>query len=436
MNQELENLIRKHYQENFANKKIVPGKNTIPASGKFFGAEELVAMTQAVLEGWWTEGRYAEEFENKFAGWLGVKYCTTTNSGSSANLIAVAALTSFRLGEKRLKPGDEVITIAAGFPTTVNPLIVNQLVPVFVDIEIETLNIKADDLEKAVSQKTKAVILPHNIGNAFNLKAVKALCEKRQLWLIEDCCDALGTTYDGKLVGTFGDLATFSFYAGHHMAMGEGGAVVTSDEFLNRIVRSVRDWGRDCQCKTGHDNTCGKRFVWKLGDLPEGYDHKFIFSEIGYNLRITDIQAALGLVQLEKLPIFTQRRKDNFSYLLNKLKEFEKYFILPKAENLSEPSWFGFYLTLKPNCPFKRFDLVQFLETNKILTRLILAGNLCRQPYFLNYNVKYRKADNLANTDIVMNNSFWVGCYHGLNKEHMEYIYQNIKKFIDQYDDR
>ena len=227
-------------------------------------------MTQAVLEGWWTEGRYAEEFENKFAGWLGVKYCTTTNSGSSANLIAVAALTSFRLGEKRLKPGDEVITIAAGFPTTVNPLIVNQLVPVFVDIEIETLNIKADDLEKAVSQKTKAVILPHNIGNAFNLKAVKALCEKRQLWLIEDCCDALGTTYDGKLVGTFGDLATFSFYAGHHMAMGEGGAVVTSDEFLNRIVRSVRDWGRDCQCKTGHDNTCGKRFVWKLGDLPEG----------------------------------------------------------------------------------------------------------------------------------------------------------------------
>lgn len=436
MNQELENLIRKHYQENFAENKIVPGKNTIPASGKSFGAEEMIAMTEAVLEGWWTAGHFTQDFENKFAEWLGVKYCATTNSGSSANLLAAAALTSFRLGEKRLKPGDEVITIAAGFPTTVNPLIVNQLIPVFIDIEIETLNIKVDDLEKAVGEKTKAVILPHNIGNAFNLKAIKALCEKYQLWLIEDCCDALGTTYDGKLVGTFGDLATFSFYAGHHLAMGEGGAVVTGDEQLNRIVRSVRDWGRDCQCETGHDNTCQKRFAWKLGDLPEGYDHKFIFSEIGYNLRITDIQAALGLVQLKKIADFTQKRKDNFKYLFGRLKEFERYFILPKAENLSDPSWFGFYLTLKPDCPFKRFDLIQFLESHKILTRLILAGNLCRQPYFLNYDVKYRKADNLANTDIVMNNSFWVGCYHGLGEEQMEYIYQIIKKFINQYADQ
>lgn len=430
MNKELEKLIKKHYQDNFGKREFVPGKTLIPASGKSFGAEEMVAMTQAVLEGWWTEGHYAEEFEQNFAKWLGVGFCTTTNSGSSANLIALSALTSFRLKNRRLKPGDEVITIAAGFPTTVNPIIINKLIPVFVDVDLETLNIKVSELKKAISKKTKAIFLPHNIGNSFNLGEVTKICRKHKLWLIEDCCDALGTKYGGKLVGSFGDIATFSFYAGHHMAMGEGGAIVTNDKLLNRIIRSVRDWGRDCCCKTGHDNTCQKRFKWKLGDLPSGYDHKFIFSEIGYNLRITDIQAALGLVQFKKLSNFTKKRKANFRYLLKGLKKFEKYFILPRAEKKSDPSWFGFYLTLKPNCPFSRFELIQYLEANKILTRLILAGNLIRQPYFKNYEIKYRKVGDLKNTDTVMRNSFWVGIYHGLGKKQLNHIYRTFKEFI------
>jgi len=437
MDARIKSLIKQHYQANFSKKRkpFIPGKSLIPASGKAFDAEDMIAMTEAVLEGWWTEGHYAAEFEQRFAKWLGQKHCILTNSGSSANLLALSALTSFRLKDRRLKPGDEVITIAAGFPTTVNPIIINRLVPVFVDVDLATLNIDIRELKKAISRKTKAIFIPHNIGNPFNVKAVLNICRAHKLWLIEDCCDALDSKYNGQLVGTFGDLATFSFYAGHHLAMGEGGAITTSDAVLARAVKSIRDWGRDCWCQTGHDDVCGKRFSLKMGKLPYGYDHKFIFSEVGYNLKITDIQAALGLNQFKKLKSFTAQRRKNFDYLIKKFKPFERYFVLPKPTAGSQPSWFGFYLTLKPNCPFARSELIKYLEDNKIVTRLILAGNLVRQPYFQNYKIKYRQVGKLTATDTVMNQSFWVGLYHGLGQPQMDYIYLTFKKFLQSHVD-
>lgn len=435
MNKNLEREIKKEYQKRFGTEKFIPGDSQILTSGRIFDEKEMIAMTEAVLEGWWTEGRFASEFEKKFAKWIGCNYCVTTTSGSSANLLALAALTSYELGDQKIKRGDEVITIAASFPTTVNPIIIYGLVPVFVDVDLATYNIKIIDLKKAIRHgRTKAIFIPHNLGNPFSLDEVKKICQKHKLWLIEDNCDALASRYQNKYTGSFGDLATCSFYAGHHMAMGEGGAVVTNNKILAKIVRSIRDWGRDCHCKTGHDNACGKRFRWKLGDLPYGYDHKFIFSEIGYNLKLTDIQAVLGLTQLEKLPLFTKIRERNFNWLNKKFKKFEKFFILPENQTQSNPSWFGFVLTLKENCPFSRAELINFLESHKIATRLVLAGNLTKQPYFKNYQIKYRQIGKLTNTDIIMNRSFWFGLYQGINEPQLNYIYKIFKEFLAKYD--
>ena len=434
MDDELKNLITKHYAENFANKQFIPGQTLIPASGKSFGAEEMIAMTNAVLQGWWTEGDFAAEFEKKFASYIGLKHCVTTNSGSSANLLAVSALTSFRLAEKKLNPGDEVITIAANFPTTINPIIINKLIPVFIDVDIATLNPDIKQIKAAISPKTRAVFLPGNMGNVTDLAALREICNKQNIYLIEDICDTLGTEIDGKKAGSFGDLSTFSFYAGHHMTMGEGGAVCTSDDLLARAVRSMRDWGRDCQCKTGHDNTCCQRFKWQLGDLPYGYDHKFIFSDFGYNLRLTDIQAALGLVQLEKLDKFTEIRRENFKYLYTNLKQYEKYFILPGRTKNSNPSWFGFWLTIRPDAPFSRNEIIEFLENKKITTRLIICGNVIKQPYFKNYNFNYRLVGNLKNTDIIMNNSFFVGLYQALGKPQLDFIIKSFNEFFKKYE--
>lgn len=433
MNSELEKLIKVHYQKKFSNQEFIPGKTRIPASGKVFNEQEMIKMVDAVLDGWWTEGVYAAGFEEKFAQYIGVKHCITTNSGSSANLLALSTLRSWRLDKRALKPGDEVITIAANFPTTINPIIINRFLPVFIDVDLETLNPEFNKIKSAVTPKTKAIFIPSNIGNVPNWEELSNFCKEKNIWLVEDNCDALGSIYNGKKVGNFGDLSTFSFYAGHHLAMGEGGAVLTNDDNLARAVRSIRDWGRDCWCKTGHDNTCNKRFSWQLGDLPAGYDHKFIFSDFGYNLRITDIQAALGLVQLEKIDSFNQIRRDNFKFLSENFKPWDKYFVLPKPQPNSDPSWFGFYLTLKPSCPFSRQDIINYLEKKQIATRLILAGNIIKQPYFKNYHLDYRISGDLTNTDIIMNNSFWVGLYHGVTRPMLEFIIQSFNEFISKY---
>lgn len=430
-NKKLEKLIKEEYFSRFGKKEFVPGETLIPASGKDFDWREMAAMTEAVLDGWWTEGHFAEEFEKKFARYKGVKYCVTTTSGSSANLLAIAALTSYHLGDRRLKPGDEVITLAAGFPTTVNPLILYQLVPVFVDIDLETFNVKVNQLKKAISKKTKAIFLPHHLGNPFNIKAVKQLCDKHNLWLVEDCCDALGSKYRGRYVGSFGDLATFSFYAGHHITMGEGGAVVSNDLRLASIARSIRDWGREYWFKTGQDIRKDKGLGSAAkGKLPKNYDHKFIFSEIGYNLKITDVQAALGLAQLKKAEKFSNIRRRNFNYLYHRLKKFENYFFLHKEEKFSEPSWFGFILTLKPECPFTREELLVYLSGREIMTRMFLGGNLIKQPYFQNYKIKFRVAGPLDNTDYVLNNSFWVGIFQAIDRQRCKYIADTIESFI------
>ncbi len=434
MNKELKKQIQKEYQKRFGNQKFIAGKTSIQASGKEFDWQEMVGMTEAVLDGWWTEGRFADEFEKKFAKFVGVPYCITTTSGSSANLLAISALTSCHLGKRRLKPGDEVITLAAGFPTTVNPLILHQLVPVFVDIDVETCNVNREQLKKAISKKTKAIFLPHHLGNTFNVDAVKALCKKHKLWLVEDCCDALGSTYKGKQVGSFGDLSTFSFYAGHHMTMGEGGAVMARDPLLASVTRSFRDWGREYWFKTGEDSRRDKG-LGALGKskLPPDYDHKFIFSEIGFNLKITDIQAALGLVQLKKVGAFTKRRRDNFAYYYKELKRHKKFFVLPEAAVNTQPSWFGFLLTLKDDCPFTRKELIQYLHDHKIVTRMFLAGNIINQPYFQSYAIDYRVSGKLPNTDHVMRGSFWVGCYQAIDKERREYVVKVFTEFLTKY---
>jgi len=425
------NIVEKHHDAVHKKKQdFIPGKTYIRYAGRVYDAEEMKAVVDSALDFWLTAGRFAKQFEEEFAKFLGVKHCILTNSGSSANLLAISALTSPKLGERRLKPGDEVITTACAFPTTVNPIIQNNLIPVFLDVDIGTYNIQADKIEDALSNRTKAIFLAHTLGNPFDLDKVLEICEKYNLWLIEDNCDALGSKYNGKYTGTFGHIATFSFYPPHHITMGEGGALITNDTQLKRITESFRDWGRDCWCEPGHDNTCGKRFGWQLGSLPYGYDHKYIYSHIGYNLKITDMQAAVGVVQLKKLPEFIEARKRNWRRLYEGLKKYGDYFILPKATDKSDPSWFGFLLTVKEDAPFSRSEITNYLEENKIATRLLFAGNITRHPSF--EGVKYRVYGSLENTDFVMNNAFWIGVYPGINSEMIAYILDKIEEFIEK----
>lgn len=405
-----------------------PGLTVVPPSGKVIAAQELKNMVDASLDGWLTTGRFNAEFEKRLAEFIGVKHLITVNSGSSANLVAFSTLTSPKLGDRAIQQGDEVIGVAAGFPTTVNPILQFGAVPVFVDVDRLTHNIDANKIEAAIGPKTKAVMLAHSLGNPFNLDIVTALCKKYNLWLIEDCCDALGTTYRGQMVGTFGDIATLSFYPAHHITMGEGGAVFTQHDELKPIAESFRDWGRDCYCPPGKDNTCGQRFCWKLGDLPEGYDHKYTYSHLGYNLKITDMQAACGLAQLDKAPQFIQARKDNFAFLKQRLKDCEEYLYLPQATEHSDPSWFGFPITLKENCPVTRLDLLTYLDQNKVGTRLLFAGNLTRQPYMA--GARYRVSGDLTNTDNVMNNTFWIGVQPALTKPMLEFAAQKIESYL------
>jgi CDP-6-deoxy-D-xylo-4-hexulose-3-dehydrase len=407
---------------------FLPGLTVVPPSGKVVGAEELKNMVDASLDGWLTTGRFNAEFEKKLAAFIGIKHLITVNSGSSANLVAFSTLTSPKLGERAIKKGDEVIGVAAGFPTTVNPILQFGAVPVFVDVDRLTHNIDASKIEAAIGPKTKAIMLAHSLGNPFNLDVVTALCRKYNLWLVEDCCDALGTTYRGQMVGTFGDIGTLSFYPAHHITMGEGGAVFTNHDELKTIAESFRDWGRDCYCPPGKDNTCGKRFCWKLGDLPEGYDHKYTYGHLGYNLKITDMQAACGLAQLEKAPRFIQARKDNFAFLKERLAACEEFVHLPQASEHSDPSWFGFPITLKENCPVSRLDLLTYLDQNKVGTRLLFAGNLTRQPYML--GAEYRVSGDLTNTDNVMNNTFWIGVQPSLTPAMLEFAASKIETYL------
>ena len=407
---------------------FLPGASAVPPSGKVIGAEELKNMVEASLDGWLTTGRFNAEFEKKLAAFIGVKHLITVNSGSSANLVAFSTLTSPKLGARAIQKGDEVIGVAAGFPTTVNPILQFGAVPVFVDVDPVSHNIDASKIEAAISPKTKAIMLAHSLGNPFNLDVVTALCKKYNLWLVEDCCDALGTTYRGQMVGTFGDIATLSFYPAHHITMGEGGAVFTNNEELKTIAESFRDWGRDCYCQPGKDNTCGKRFCQKLGNLPEGYDHKYTYSHLGYNLKITDMQAACGLAQLEKAPQFIQARKDNFAFLKARLKDCEEFLQLPEATEHSDPSWFGFPITLKDNCPVTRLDLLTYLDQNKVGTRLLFAGNLTCQPYMAGAN--YRVSGDLRNTDIVMNKTFWIGVQPALTRDMLEFAAARIESYL------
>lgn len=421
-------LVQKYADLEFASKNFVPGQTVVPPSGKLIGAAELQNMVEASLDGWLTTGRFNELFEKKLAEFIGVKYAITVNSGSSANLVAFTALTSPKLGKRAICKGDEVIGVAAGFPTTVNPILQFGAVPVFVDVDPLTHNIDATKIEAAISPKTKAIMLAHSLGNPFNLDIVITLCKKYNLWLVEDCCDALGSTYRGQMVGTFGDIATLSFYPAHHITMGEGGAVFTNNHELKQIAESIRDWGRDCYCAPGKDNTCGKRFAWQLGDLPFGYDHKYTYSHLGYNLKITDMQAACALAQLEKAPSFIQARRDNFKYLVERLASCEEFLQLPQATEGSDPSWFGFPITLKENCPVSRVDLIAYLDQNKVGTRLLFAGNLTRQPYMK--DMKYRISGVLSNTDNVMDNTFWIGIQPALTKEMLDYAILKIKDFL------
>lgn len=425
-------LVQQYAEIAYTPKPFVPGETPVPVSGKVIGGAELGLMVEASLDGWLTTGRFNKMFEERLAQFLGVKHLITVNSGSSANLVAFNTLTSPKLGQRAIKKDDEVIGVAAGFPTTVNPIIQFGAVPVFVDVDLATHNIDASLIEAAISPKTKAIMLAHSLGNPFNLEAVTAICKKHNLWLIEDCCDALGSTYKDQLVGTFGDIATLSFYPAHHITMGEGGAVFTNNSELKMIAESFRDWGRDCYCPTGADNTCGKRFCWTRrdlgGNLPDGYDHKYTYSHLGYNLKITDMQAACALGQMDSLDDFIARRRENFAYLKARLQRVEEFLRLPEATPNSDPSWFGFPVTLKEGAGVKRSDLTIFLDENKIGTRLVFAGNLTKQPYMA--NTRYRVSGELTNTDLVMNQTLWLGVYPGLDTNHLDYIAEKLEEFF------
>jgi CDP-6-deoxy-D-xylo-4-hexulose-3-dehydrase len=420
-------LVAEYHAAAFPERAFVPGETPVPVSGRVFGASEVQLLVDSGLDFWLTAGRFAARFERAFARYMGVRHAILVNSGSSANLVALSCLTSPSLGDARLKPGDEVITVAAGFPTTVNPIIQNNLVPVFVDVHLPTYGVDVTQLEAARSDRTRAVMIAHTLGNPFDLDAVTRFCREHRLYLIEDCCDAVGATYRGRGVGTFGDLATVSFYPAHHITMGEGGAVLTKAPALKRLAESFRDWGRDCWCDPGKDNTCGKRFDWCLGSLPHGYDHKYTYSHVGYNLKLTDMQAAVGVAQLERLPAFVEARRRNFAYLRAELSELDDVLLLPEATPGSQPSWFGFPILVREDAPFTRNDLTQHLERRRIGTRLLFGGNLTRQPAYA--GVRYRTVGDLTNSDAVMHGAFWVGVYPGLTDEMLAYVCQEIRDF-------
>jgi Predicted pyridoxal phosphate-dependent enzyme apparently involved in regulation of cell wall biogenesis len=426
---EIANLVRDFYNVKFADKGFEPGKSPVHYAGRVFDEKELQNLVDSSLDFWLTSGRYSQEFEELFCEFTGAEYSFLVNSGSSANLVAFASLLSPLLGEKALKRGDEVISVAAGFPTTVNPIIQNGLVPVFVDVEVGTYNINPDLLKQAIGPKTKAIFLAHTLGNPYNLDVVMELVKKHELWFIEDCCDALGSTYKGKMVGSFGHIATCSFYPAHHITMGEGGCVFTNDDMLARAARAIRDWGRDCYCSGGESNTCGKRFSAQYGTLPKGYDHKYVYSHIGYNLKVTDMQAAIGVAQLEKLPRFIERRKENFRLWTEGFKSLPDCFILPRATEGSDPSWFAYPVTVKENAGFTRTELTDYLNNHLVETRNLFGGNLLRQPAYL--NIEHRVAPGgLGTTDRIMNDTFFLGAYPGLTKEKIEYTISAINNFI------
>lgn len=427
--EEILSRVEAFYREEHGEAEFVPGETPVRVSGRVYDAEDMRHLVDASLDFWLTSGRYADRFEKEFARFLGVRSASLCNSGSSANLLALSALTSPKLGERRLRPGDEVVTVAAGFPTTLNPILLNDLVPVFVDVDLATCNASPEGLREAVGPDTRAIMLAHTLGNPFDLDTVLELAEEHDLWVVEDNCDALGAKFDGRLTGTFGDLGTVSFYPAHHITMGEGGCVVTDRPQLRVLVESFRDWGRDCWCAPGDANTCGKRFDWQLGDLPHGYDHKYIYSHIGYNLKVTDMQAAVGVAQLAKLPSFIEARKRNWRLLRDGLEPYRAHLILPEATPRSDPSWFGFLLTVRPEAPFSRNELVGHLEERKIATRLLFGGNLTRQPAYR--DVEYRRVGDLENTDTVMRQSFWIGVYPGITEEMIGYVLDAFAEFLD-----
>jgi CDP-4-dehydro-6-deoxyglucose reductase, E1 len=428
---EILSLVAQYYNENMKNKKFTPGKDMVRYAGRVFDENEMVNLVNSSLDFWLTEGRFAEEFAEKISDYLDIPNILLTNSGSSSNLIAFSALTSKKLGSRQMKSGDEVISVAAGFPATVTPVIQNGMIPVFVDVDLKTYNINIDMMKKALSPKTKCVFIAHTLGNPFNLDEVTDFCKKNNLWLIEDNCDAFGSKYNGQYTGTFGDISTISFYPAHHITTGEGGAVAARDEELTKIIKSFRDWGRDCYCNSGENNTCGKRFSQQFGTLPLGYDHKYVYSEIGYNLKMTEMQASIGCSQMDKLEEFGNKRRENFKKYTRIFSKYEKYFILEEATPKSDPSWFAYVVTLNEKAPFKRDELVRFINENLIETRYLFAGNMIRQPFF--DGVKYRLADHLNNTDYIMNNTFFLGTYPGLTQEMMDYIESVIDTFMKKY---
>ena len=429
LRKEILTKVKEYYDVAFKDEMYSEG-DRIPFARRVFDENELVNLVDSSLDFWLTAGRYANDFEYEFAQFMEVEHCLLVNSGSSANLVAFSTLTSPLLGEKRLKKGDEVITVAAGFPTTINPIIQNGLIPVFVDVEVGTYNIKVDELEKALSNKTRAIMIAHTLGNPFDIDAIMEFANKHDLFVIEDCCDAVGSTYNGKKVGTFGHLATVSFYPAHHMTMGEGGAVMTNDDELMRIATSFRDWGRECYCAPGSDNTCGRRFSMQCGELPFGYDHKYVYNHIGYNLKVTDMQAAVGMAQLDKLPSFIEKRKENFTKIKNELQKHEEFLIMPQATKKSDPSWFGFPITVKENEFFSRNDVIAYLEKNMIMTRLLFAGNVTKQPAYL--DIECRIVGDLKNTDYIMNNTFFIGVYPGISDEQIKYIANVFESFFKE----
>lgn len=435
--EEIKDLVQKYYNNYIKNDKEFEKGDRVTYAGRIFDEQEMINLVDSALDFWLTSGKYASKFEKSMAQYLGVKFCSLTNSGSSANLLAFSALTSYQLGERRIRPGDEVITVAASFPTTLSPIIQYGAIPVFVDITIPQYNIDITQLENALSEKTKAVMIAHTLGNPFNLSAVKKFCEKNGLWLVEDNCDALGSTYklDGiiRLTGTIGDIGTSSFYPPHHMTMGEGGAVYTNNPLLNKIINSFRDWGRDCCCSSGVDNSCGHRYDGQYGELPQGYDHKYVYAHFGYNLKVTDMQASIGCAQLEKLPEFVEKRKKNWNYLKKGLENLSNKLILPEAEKYSDPSWFGFLITIRDNTNITRDEIVHYLEEKRIQTRMLFAGNIIKQPCFDEIRKDeqgYRIVGKLYNTNKIMNDTFWIGVYPGMTNKMLDYIIENIKKIV------